>query len=359
MEQVTRAGTIVVAGAGAIGSTLAFMLARAGRQVILVDSVPPGANASGIAAGMLAPAFESLFDADPADRFALLASARDAWQALAAAIGLPLARDGSMAVGSEAEVAGWSVGLERLGAQRRILSSVEVARLAPAVRGGLCAVFSPEDWRLDAVAALAALHRAAETEGVRLAAARLTGFDGERAHLNGAAAIPADLIVLATGAARELAGVAPELAALRPVKGHILRAAAAWPAGPVIRAPGIYLCAGSGGAILGASMEAGLADTRIDEAVVRALVARAERIVPGVGRLCWRAAAGVRAATGDGLPMAGVSSSPGVLLAVGARRNGWLLAPVIAQVVLELLDGAPASPLARLFAPSRPGVWSC
>ena len=51
---------IVVAGAGAIGRAVALALVRAGHRVTVVD--PLGANASGVAAGMLAPAFEALFD---------------------------------------------------------------------------------------------------------------------------------------------------------------------------------------------------------------------------------------------------------------------------------------------------------
>ncbi|HXQ45452.1 MAG TPA: FAD-dependent oxidoreductase, partial [Caulobacteraceae bacterium] len=49
---------VVVAGAGALGASIALVLARAGARVALADPAPQGANASGVAAGMLAPAFE-------------------------------------------------------------------------------------------------------------------------------------------------------------------------------------------------------------------------------------------------------------------------------------------------------------
>ncbi|MDB5495525.1 MAG: D-amino acid oxidase family protein, partial [Phenylobacterium sp.] len=64
-------------------------------------------------------------------------------------------------------------------------------------------------------------------------------------------------------------------------------------------------------------------------------------------------AAGVRAATPDGLPMAGFSEAPRVILATGARRNGWLLAPLIAQVVAACVTGAEAGPYAHRFDPGR------
>ena len=67
-------------------------------------------------------------------------------------------------------------------------------------------------------------------------------------------------------------------------------------------------------------------------------------------------AAGVRSATPDGLPMVGPSSAPGVFLAMGARRNGWLLAPLMAQVLSDQLAGAAPAPWAGLFRPSRFGL---
>ena len=66
---------IVVAGAGAIGRAVAVALARAGHRVTVVD--PLGANASGVAAGMLAPAFECVFDAGSAGHYELLLEARE------------------------------------------------------------------------------------------------------------------------------------------------------------------------------------------------------------------------------------------------------------------------------------------
>ena len=99
----------MVAGAGAIGSAAAVMLARAGARVVLADPAPPGDNASGVAAGMLAPVFETLFDGAAA-HLDLLRRARDAWTALAASIGLGLERAGAMAVGTRADLDGWEGG---------------------------------------------------------------------------------------------------------------------------------------------------------------------------------------------------------------------------------------------------------
>ena len=62
---------------------------------------------------------------------------------------------------------------------------------------------------------------------------------------------------------------------------------------------------------------------------------------------------GVRAATSDGLPMVGASAAPGVVLAVGARRNGWLLAPLVAQLVAACVTGRDPGPYAAALDPAR------
>ncbi|MFI4935099.1 MAG: FAD-dependent oxidoreductase, partial [Caulobacterales bacterium] len=80
--------------------------------------------------------------------------------------------------------------------------------------------------------------------------------------------------------------------------------------------------------------------------------ARAERTVPGLGAADWRAATGVRAEVADGLPLVGKCRTEGVWLAVGARRNGWLLAPLIAQTILRSFRGEASGAAAR-FDPAR------
>jgi len=55
---------VTVAGAGALGLCIALELARRGAGVTLCDPAPVGDNASGVAAGMLAPVFETVLDPD-------------------------------------------------------------------------------------------------------------------------------------------------------------------------------------------------------------------------------------------------------------------------------------------------------
>ena len=347
-------GRIVVAGAGAVGSTIACVLAHAGHAVTVVDPAPLGANASGVAAGMLAPAFETLFDEASASRHGLFAEARDLWPALARTIGLELARDGALAIGHEAEARAWAASLAARGVEAQLLTPDEATRIAAGLPANAWAVFAPGDWRLDPMPALAALRRAAEGAGARFVAGRVLGFDGRAVEIEGATPLAADSLVIATGAAMGLTTLAPELTALTPIKGHILRAPGEAVDQPVIRAPGVYVCRAAGEVIVGATMEPGRSDTAIDAEAVHRLIEAAAPLTASLGPLDWRASAGVRAATPDGLPLVGRSRTPGVILAVGARRNGWLLAPLIAETVRAAVEGSAFAAVA-IFDPARAG----
>lgn len=333
--------SVVVAGAGAIGRTAAYVLARAGHAVTVVDPDPAGGRASRVAAGMLAPAFESLFD--DRERYELLREALGLWPPLAREIDLPIARDGAMAVGTRPQAVAWEAELTALGAEAGLRD----------LGHGQWGAFCGEDCQLDAEAALERLRLSAQHERVRHVVGRVAGFADGEVEIAGAAPILADRLVIATGADLGLAALAPELTRLTPIKGHILRAPGDCVAAPALRAPGVYLCRTSHGVILGASMEVGQADTKVDAAVVDRLLASGARLAQGLGDLAWTASAGVRAATPDGLPMVGAGSTPGVILAVGARRNGWLLAPMIAEVVLAAVERRPRSRIGEQFDPHR------
>ncbi|MDP2258843.1 MAG: FAD-dependent oxidoreductase [Caulobacter sp.] len=321
MARLTGA-KVTVAGAGALGLCIALELARGGAEVSLLDPAAPGDNASGVAAGMLAPAFETALDAASADHGDLLLAARDLWPELAERVGISLDRSGAAYYG------------EHIGA---VAARLKALGIEAGVYGDR--VYTREDWRLSPRMALAALRSAAEAAGVR--------FEQTRAEA------PADgaLLVLATGAERR--GLAAELALLEPIKGHILRLSGGPDIGPVIRGDGIYIVPDPSGAIVGATMERRVDDRTIDAARVAALRAAAEALFPELAELEARAETGIRAATPDGLPMVGPSVTPDVLLAVGARRNGWLLAPLVAQVVAAYVAGDDPGPFAARLDPRR------
>ena len=325
---------IVVVGAGVLGLSVAAELTARGRDVLVID--PGRVNASAVAAGMIAPAFESLLDGVDAERAALLRDAAALWPAFAERFGLTLDRTPAEWRGEDAETAAET--LTGLG--------FEVERAGDAVRAGC-------DLRIEAEAALARLREglarpvvAAEAMAVERAAGgwRIETTEG---------GIEARDLVLATGAARALAGL-PEGAArivdgIEPIAGQIGRTAAL--TDRVLRGVGGYVAPGVGGTLIGATMVHGGRNATPNEASSARLVETAERLTGrAVGEVEWRG--GVRGATADGLPLAGPVGD-GLHLALAPRRNGWLLGPLVGRIVADAIEGRPRDPHAAALDPLR------
>jgi glycine oxidase len=323
---------VVVAGAGAIGSVCALILARRGAKVTLADLAAIGDNASGVAAGMLAPVCEALLDSRSEGHLPLLLQARSAWDRVLPDLAASIDRSGAVietldpdALRAKALAAGTEL---------QPIDLNQANRLCPGLAAPGPFLFTPEDWRLEPKAMLSALHDAL----------RAAGGDLVRADAGDLAAQGRDILIRATGPG----------AGFTPIKGQILRFPGSGPShGPVVRGEGIYVAPSAGGVIAGATMEEGRADRSVDDEAVARLRARAVRLFPALESAGIVALAGVRAATPDGLPLVGPGEEPGVLVARGARRNGWLLAPLIAEVVLERLAGGARSAAALAFDPGR------
>lgn len=343
MSEVTGL-RVVVAGAGAIGSVSALILARRGARVILADSAEAGDNASGVAAGMLAPVCEALLDAKSSGRLPLFREARQAWDRLLPDLAKALDRSGAVIETANPEA--FLDQARAAGAQMERISADRARGLCPGLRSEQGLLFTSEDWRLEPRPMLAALHGALREAGGDLVRSHVAGLASGRVALAGRPDIEADILIRATGPGP----------GLTPIKGQILRFPGLGSArGPVVRGEGIYVAPSLDGMIAGATMEEGRADRSVDAEAVDLLRARAIRLFPGLADAPVAALAGVRAATADGLPLAGPAEGAGVFVARGGRRNGWLLAPLIAEVLLERLAGRPRSAAAEAFDPGRFG----
>lgn len=314
---------VAVAGAGAFGSAVALRLARGGMAVTVFDPAPPGHNASGVAAGMLAPVSEALFDPASRGHLDVMRRARGAWPAFADELGIAIGLAGVRIEGSEA----WRGQVE---ARLRDLGVPVTDHIT-------------EDWRIDALGALAAMRAAAQAAGARFEPAEVTGFAPGALDLADGRTLAFDVLVLATGPGVRGGRLAPETTALAPVKGQILRAAAIDAEQTVVRGEGVYMAPGETVAI-GATMEDGRDDLAPDAEAIQALRAAAKVLRPDLDLDAARVDVGVRATTPDGLPLVGWSRAPGVLLAVGARRNGWLFAPLVADMAAAYLNGDNPGP---------------
>lgn len=314
---------ILVVGAGVLGLCTAAELARRGHVVTVVD--PGGLNASGVAAGMIAPAMESAVDDLSPEHAALLRRARDAWADFAAAIGVRLDRD----------LAEWRGGNVEVLAGRLAALGFEHAWDREAGR-----LTTNEDWKVEPTQALAAL-----TQGVRVlqgSATALSRLDGHWRVETTAGPVEADQVVLATGAAEAMAGLPEEaarlLALIAPIRGQIGLVAERL-VEHVVRGPGAYVAPMGQGCVIGATMEAGERSLTPDPERCAQMLDAAWAVLgqtPRPLQIEWRA--GVRGATPDGLPMAGAVGG-GLHLALGPRRNGWLLGPLVAGVVADEVEG--------------------
>jgi glycine oxidase len=341
-----------------------------GLRVCVLDRGELGRGTSNVAAGMLAPVSE----ADAGERALLrlgLDSARR-WPEFAAeleeagGLRVDLRLQGTLLVARDRDEAEWldrELDLRRrfeLGAERLLPS--QARRLEPALAPALrLALDVPDDHAVDPRLTVAALAAAAERAGaVVRAGAEVTDVrPGEGVALAGGELVAAEQVVLAAGPwSGALPGV-PEDARVpvRPVKGQSLRLRD--PAGPglaerVVRWDGGYLVPRSDGRyVLGATVEERGFDTSITAGAVHDLLRDGAELVPGVLELeVEELIAGLRPGTPDNVPVIGRSrAAPALVWATGHYRNGALLAPVTADlVVAALCDEADIDPA---YGPQR------
>jgi len=345
---------LAVVGGGVIGLSIAWRAAAAGWPVTLYDPAPESA-ASWVAGGMLAPVTESR----PGEE-ALLdigIAALDAWPAFAADLTQAahdpgLRPDGTVVAAFDAaDLATVRMLAEHLADRGRAVEELTGAglrtlepALGPSVRGGLSV---PGDLAVDNRSLLCALHTAAADAGVERDLRRVDAVRPNTVRL-GESTVGYDAVVIAAGA--HSAALHPALTGrVFPVKGEILRlrAGARTAAAPVrtvralVESRSVYLVPRDGGElVLGATQyEAGF-DTTPTVRGVRDLLTDGERVAPGIAEYAVaEVAAGLRAGSRDGLPIV-EWLEPGVLAATGHHRNGLLLAPHTATLVLTLLGVA-------------------
>lgn len=369
-EPARSGSSLVVVGGGVIGLSAAWWAASAGYRVRLVDP-EPCSGASRVAGGMLAPVAEAW----PGEEALLELGAESLrrWpefaERLAADSGLPagLRTEGTLVVGVDsADRADLdrladhlsSVGREVVRRSSRELRRLEPA-LGPAVRSGL---EIPGDLAVDNRLALAALRAAAQRSGVEFVPARAREVHPGQVVLD-ESTVDCDEALIAAGA--HSAQLHPSLhGQVHPVKGEILRLRARGTALPpparTIRGPvrgrQCYVVPRDDGVVVGATQYETGFDTAVTLGGVRDLIADAERLLPGLSEYeLAEALAGLRPGTRDNLPLIG-RVEPGVLVATGHHRNGFLLAPVTAEAALALLRGDEPPRHAEAADPGRSRV---
>jgi len=352
----------VIVGAGVIGLAVAWEAAQRGLEVAIVERDEPGAGASGVAAGMLAPAGEAAFG-EPELLAMMLASleAYPGWISdveaaagmktgfrLCGALHVALDRD------EAAELRRRHALQVGLGLEAEWLTPRQARRLesglAPSFAG---AVRVPGEAMVDPQALSAALVAALRNAGVELrngaAAVEALGsadrIEGVRS--SDGAELRADRVVLAAGCWSGGVDWLPPAARppIRPVKGQILtlRGPASEPlCEGIVASERVYVVPRPDGrVVVGATVEERGFDTTVTAGGVHELLREAYRLLPDVGELelldAW---AGLRPAAPGHTPLVGPGEIEGLVLATGHFRNGVLLAPLTARKVCEALAGA-------------------
>jgi len=361
---------VLIIGAGIIGLSIGWRLARAGCDVELFERDAAGEAASHTAAGMLAPDAEIEFE--ETTLHALNQESRRRWPDFAAelqeetGIDVGLRTEGTYVVADDRDAA------EAL--RRRYefqqehdlnvewQSGDEARTREPFLAPGLAAaVWSPDDHQVNNRAVVTALQEGLWHHGGRLYEhTPVEGVDPDpnRPALKTAdgTRVVGDTVVVAAGAwSRSIDGLDGRLP-IRPVKGQALGLEMTPPFDlqHVVRGPDAYVVPKADGRlVVGAtSEEMGFDEDVTAEGLYENLEGGWE-VVPGlldlsVGCTCT----GFRPASRDNAPVLG-PVAPGIVAATGHYRHGILLTPVTAtEVARYILEGTLSSWL-EPFLPSR------
>ena len=360
MSDADRAGhDVLIVGAGVIGLACAWRAAERGLDVLVLERDRPGAGASNVAAGMLAPVGEASWGEDRLLELAL--ASHRLWPAFAGeltrasgldsgflelgALHVALDRDEAAELGRRFEL------MRQYGLDAERLSPSQCRELEPGLgTGGHGGVHAPHESAVDPRALTQALVAAAEAAGARIELAAVTEGLMEAGRLVGVrtefgAELRANAVVLAAGS-WSAGDWLPQAARppVRPVKGQILTLAGP-PGEPVceriVVTERIYMVPRADGRlVIGATVEELGFDTRVTAGGVHELLREAYRALPQVAELeLVETIAGLRPTTPDNVPLIGYGAIDGLVLATGHFRNGILLAPITGERIADLLVG--------------------
>ena len=356
---------IVVIGAGITGLSAALHLARAGREVVVLDRGDAWGESSGANAGTL-----SLQVKHP-QVMELMQMSLDLWEQEAATSDWKITRTGGLRVAlssREADMLRRSVALQRhRGLDVEFLEGRAMADCAPWLgRDVLAASVCPRDAYSMPLLAGPGLMKAATAAGARLvdrARVRAIGLSDGCRLATAAGAIRCHILVIAAGAWS--GEIATMLGVDLPLMVDVNMLTITEPAPPVLDRVVTHMggvlslkqyangtCMIGGGWQGRGSLTSGEKD--IDHVRLLHNLTIAARVAPGLRNLgiqrCW---SGFESVARDALPVLGrLPGHRDVFIATGAR-GGYSLGPALGKVVAELATTGIASVPAEPFDPVR------
>lgn len=360
---------VVVIGAGIVGAACAAATARTGRRVLVLERDFPAGGATAAGMGHLVAMDDSRA------QLALTAYSLRLWRALLPTLGAPVEydRSGTLWIATDESqldaLAAKRDAYTAIGVRTDVLDAQQLATAEPALRPGLAgALLAPDDGVVYPPGATGALLDLARASGAVVRTRTDVAALGVREVRLPNERIACDTIVVAAGAGS--ASLIPRLPIV-PRKGHLV---------VTDRYPGFcrhqlvelgYLASAhtmssasvafnvqprpTGQILIGSSRELVGWDAQIDRGILHRMLDRAIDFMPSLERLsAIRAWTGFRPATPDKLPLIGAwSELPGTYVAAGHEGLGITTATGTAQLLVDLVTGAPTAIDATAFAPDR------
>lgn len=372
----------LVIGGGVIGLSCAYELRKRGYEVTVVEQDSCGGQASGAAAGMLAPFSENSEQPDAFFELCLdsLRLYENWQQEIREVSGMEFeySRSGSLyAYFHEADrlaMESRRLWQQPYGADAELVTGEELFRLEHGLsRNAIGALHYPNESHVYAPHFVKALEQACRNIGVSIRdhAGALTMEEAEfgasvRVGLASGEYVSGDRMVLCTGAWsqqwEEAWGVNVPV---YPIRGQICAYDSSLVGDVhhmVFCSQGYVVSKTNGTLVCGASEDVAGFDTSVTAKGLARLQSWNGKLLPSLNdHTPFHQWAGLRPATQDGWPLIGsVPRSKAVLFAVGHYRNGILLSPATAMLIGDLADGSPTSysetklmQYGRAFAPNR------
>ncbi|MCZ6601473.1 MAG: glycine oxidase ThiO [Planctomycetota bacterium] len=361
---------VIVVGAGIVGCSVAYALARDGVQVTVIERGEIGREASWAGGGILTPIRPHTY---PSDLLPLCRSGLDTFDrwipALEDESGIDVEHD---VVGllllvrddeDEREADSLRAWKKEHGQPAEVLSQDEVRERVPGINPEFHkALLFPDTRQIRNPRLLRSLSVAAERGGVTFRTKcpvgglvrngdRIIGVQTPQGEIH------AGTVIIAAGAwsSGSDLGISPAIS-VKPIRGQmILTEQDPVAFRHVLLWKGRYLVPRRDGKILiGSSVEDVGFDSRVTAGVVHSLLERASEILPALADAPFlQAWAGLRPSTPDRLPYIGpIPGADGALAATGHYRNGLLLGPFTGEIIAAIHAGRPPG---IDLTPYRPG----
>ncbi len=372
---LSKKSDVLIVGGGIIGSAIALRLARSGTSVTVIDRGQPCSEASGAAAGMIAPQGE-MIEPEPFSEFCT--ASRDLYPEWTAEIeelageSVHYRNDGTLLVAIDGEECAELEHVYRIQTQRGLplerLADDNILKRLPGLSPHIkLALFVPGDHRVDNERLTRGLIKAGELSGATFHwNCAVTGFNIQDDQIESVRALPqgstaettlsAERVVVAAGCwSGQLAETFGVSLPIVPCHGEMIEFETSSELPYVVRAGINYVVPrGSQTALAGTTAKWGSFEKVVTAGGLQSIIQGVTRILPIAKDFRFRRAwAGLRPDTQDHLPILGFGKLRNLIFATGHFRNGILLAPITAKVIAELiLAGTPSYSL-DLYSPER------